>query len=229
MNRTLTKPILVLAFGVLTSFGMAACDSEVQPTAAPDDFQLSDEVLAELSATAAAFQVESVARMEDSGTPIDPPTALPEFDLIDHSGAPFGSNDLAGKQVLLSFAYTHCPDVCPALFGHLIAVQREIPGRIGDDVEMVIITVDPERDTPEQLAERTAAMGGQWHFLTGSREVLEEVWSDFGVRVEKQGEFVGHTGVTYLVSADGLMLTRYPAYATFEHFLKGIEALASGS
>ncbi len=164
--------------------------------------------------------------MEDSGSPIEPPLPLPEFSLIDYTGDVFGSNDLAGKSVLLGFAYTHCPDVCPALFGHLIQVQRTMESGVGDDVEIVIISVDPERDTPERLNERTTDMGGRWHFLTGSREQLETVWADFGVRVEQQSEFVGHTGVTYLVSEDGFLEVRYPAYATFEHFISGIESIS---
>ena len=198
-----------------------ACTSDA---AQPDDGFPSDIDTSALAATAAAFQVQSVASMDDSGSPVNPPRPLPVFSLTDHNGQSFGSDDLAGKHVLISFAYTHCPDVCPALFGHFIQVQKEMDSRIGDDIELVIISVDPERDTPEWLNERTTDMGGRWHFLTGTLAELETVWADFGVRVEKQGEFVGHTGVTYLVNPNGELSIRYPAYATFEHFIRGIEA-----
>lgn len=214
--------ILFLGLTVALVAAAISCSSE---TAQTDDFQISDEERVALSATAAAFQVQSVADMEDSGSLIEPPLPLPDFSLTSHTGETFGSEDLSGKNVLLGFAYTHCPDVCPALFGHLIQVQRTMETRIGDDLEIVIISVDPERDTPEWLNQRTTDMGGRWHFLTGSRDELESVWADFGVRVEQQGDFVGHTGVTYLISDEGQMEVRYPAYATFEHFIKGIESI----
>lgn len=207
-----------------------ACGSEAnEPTESADDGFPSEEEAASLVATALASQQQSVANLEDSGKAITPPLPLPEFSLTNHDGQPFGSAELAGKQALISFAYTHCPDVCPALFGHFTHVQREMASRIGDDFELVIITVDPERDTVDWLNQRTTEMNGQWRFLTGSLEDVEEVWADFQVRVEKQGEFVGHTGVTYLVSPEGEMITRYPAYATFNHFISGIEAASISS
>jgi protein SCO1/2 len=213
---------VVLVSALLAVF--AACGSEAaEPTEQSDDDLLANIDREALAATAVAFQVQSVTNLEDSGSPIDPPKPMPEFSLTHHDGRTFGSEDLADKHVLLSFAYTHCPDVCPALFGHMLQVQKDMGSRIGQDLEMVIISVDPERDTPEWLDQRTTEMGGRWHFLTGTQQELEAVWADFGVRVEKQGEFVGHTGVTYLVTPDEEMTVRYPAYATFEHFIKGIE------
>lgn len=213
----------MLGITVLLVGAAISCSSDAAET---DDFELTADERVALSATAAAFQVQSVAEMEDSGSPIDPPRPVPQFSLTSHTGETFGSDDIAGKNVLLGFAYTHCPDVCPALFGHLIQFQRTYENRIGDDIEIVIISVDPERDTPEWLNQRTTDMGGRWHFLTGARNDLESVWADFGVRVEQQGEFVGHTGVTYLISDEGLMEVRYPAYATFEHFIQGIESIS---
>lgn len=221
--------IRLVGLGIVISLMAAfciSCGSEPDPT---DDGFPSEIDTTALAATAFAFQVQSIESMEDSGTPIDPPRALPTFSLTDHDGQAFGSDDLRGKNVLISFAYTHCPDVCPVLFANFLEVQRQMDKRIGDDLELVIITVDPERDTPEWLSKRTVEMGGRWHYLGGSRVAIEEVWADFGVRVEKQGDFVGHTGVTYLVNTDGEMVVRYPAYATFAHFIKGIEKATTES
>lgn len=217
---------VLLGFAIAMAAFIVGCTTE--PAQTDDGFPSEVDTVA-LAATAAVFQVQSIASMDDSGSPVNPPRPLPAFSLTDHDGHVFGSADLAGKHVLVSFAYTHCPDVCPALFGHFIQVQRELESRIGDDLEMVIISVDPDRDTPEWLNKRTTDMGGRWHFLTGSQAELEPVWADFGVRVEKQGEFVGHTGVTYLVSSTGELTVRYPAYATFEHFIKGIESATTGT
>lgn len=221
-----TRLSIFLGIAIAMAAFFVGCSSD--PAQSDDGFPSEIDTVA-LAATAAVFQVQSVANMDDSGSPVNPPRPLPVFSLTDHDGRDFGSADLAGKQVLVSFAYTHCPDVCPALFGHFIQVQRELESRIGDDLEMVIISVDPERDTPEWLNKRTTEMGGRWHFLTGSQAELEPVWADFGVRVERQGEFVGHTGVTYLVSPTGELTVRYPAYATFEHFIKGIESATTGA
>ena len=104
-----------------------------------------------------------------------PPIPIPEFELVDYTGETITNEDLEGKIVLLTFAYTSCPDVCPIIFGNFINIQKELGEAIGKDVELVIISVDPEVDKPERLAAHRKAMRGSWHFITGDLEVMEEV------------------------------------------------------
>lgn len=226
-----SRPIIAAMVLLALLLAVGACsspDEAATPTVTQPNFP-SEEELASFAATAVASQSELVSGMEDSGKAIDPPRAIPDFSLTDQEGTTFGSANLAGKVALISFAYTHCPDVCPALFGQMVQLQRELGDRIGNDVELVIITVDPERDTVERLKQRTDEMGGKWHFLTGAQADVEAVWAGFSVQVLKQGDTVGHTGVTYLVTPSGGMTIRYPAFATADHFIKGIESTEAGS
>ncbi|MFQ5616400.1 MAG: SCO family protein, partial [Anaerolineales bacterium] len=83
------------------------------------------------------------------GDELVPPVPVPEFDLINYSGDRVTNKDLEGKVILLSFAYTSCPDTCPVMFGRFLSIQRELANAIGEDIELVFLSVDPEVDTPE--------------------------------------------------------------------------------
>ena len=97
------------------------------------------------------------------------------FQLVDHNGKPFSDADLKGKWHLLFFGYTHCPDTCPTTLNELsLALDRL--GKARGAVEIVLISVDPERDTPPRLAEYAARYGANpisWSFLTGSEQALQ--------------------------------------------------------
>ena len=170
-----------------------------------------------------------IREMEYSGRPITPPRQIPDFRLRDQSDQWFSTSDLAGKTALISFAYTNCPDVCPALFGEFLSIRRLLEGELNSELELVIISVDPERDTPERLSLITSEFGGEWKFLQGSRSELEEVWAKFRISVVKEGDLVGHSGVTYLVTPDGEMTVNFPAFATASHFEQDARPLLEAS
>ncbi len=145
-----------------------------------------------------------------AGQEIVPPLPAPEFRLLDRDGKRLALKDLRGKVVLLGFAYTGCPDVCPRLAKSFLAVQKEMGGALGRDLELVFISVDPEGDTLERADKWTEAQGGRWHYLVGERRVLEKVWDDYGVVVEKGANgSVGHSVKTYLIDGRGLVRVRY--------------------
>jgi len=166
-----------------------------------------------------------IQEMEYSGRPITPPKKLPEFVLRDQANQNYGSDNLVGKTALISFAYTNCPDVCPALFGEFVSIRRELSKELNKELELVIISVDPERDTPERLNLLTSQVGGEWRFLQGSRSELEEVWAKFKVAVIKEGDLVSHSGVTYLVTTDANMTVNFPSFATASHFIRDVQPL----
>jgi protein SCO1 len=104
----------------------------------------------------------------------------PSFTLTDQQHRPFGSADLAGRAALFSFVYTNCPDACPLLTANMAQVQDRLRARglLGSNVELVSITVDPRRDTPEVLAEYAAryrADPDAWRFLSGEPEAIYQV------------------------------------------------------
>jgi len=104
----------------------------------------------------------------------------PTFTLTDQQGRPFGSANLARKAVLLSFVYTNCPDTCPLLTANMAQIQSRLrtQGLLGTKVQLVSITVDPRRDTPDVLAEyagRYQADPDAWRFLSGPPDDIYQV------------------------------------------------------
>jgi protein SCO1/2 len=175
----------------------------------------------------AASEVQSGFR----GSEFSPPIPAADFDLIDHNGNPIHMSDFKGKLVLMSFAYTSCPDVCPILFGYFKEVQEAFAAQIGEDIVLLLVSVDPEVDTPERLAEHTAVIGGRWHFVTGDLDGMQKLWSDYQVRVEKEetGPFVGHSNITYLIDRDGLLRLRFPGATPGSVVAADIQMLLDGA
>jgi len=83
---------------------------------------------------------------------LDTPRDIGDFRLVDHRGQPFTPAELAGKWTLLFFGYTSCPDVCPTTMAFLARLMEELQGTEAEDTRVVMVTVDPARDTPERLA-----------------------------------------------------------------------------
>lgn len=159
------------------------------------------------------------------GEPIMPPRPAPDFKLTDRSGKQVRMQDFRGKLVLLSFAYTSCPDICPALFARFLQVQKELEDHLDKDLVLVFIDVDPEVDTPERLDEHVKAMGGKWYYLTGPLPTMKEVWKAYRVHVEKKGALVSHTALTYLIDRNGLMRVRYLGVPPAKIFISDIEKM----
>lgn len=117
--------------------------------------------------------------------------AAPAYTLTGAHGRPLGSDDLRGKVVLYDFVYTSCETVCPAMTAQMMQVQHRLEevGWLGEDVALVTITFDPERDTPERLLAESREVGavqGAWHWLTGELITIKQlVGSEFGVYFEK--------------------------------------------
>ena len=145
-------------------------------------------------------------------SPIGNPVPAPDLaGLVYPDLSPFDLADLEGSPVLLYFGYTHCPDVCPATLGELFGVWEEIP-----DMQAVYVTVDPERDTPEFLAEWTRYLPENLHALTGSPGAIRLAADNYGVRYARvettstSGYTMSHTAELYLIDEHGQLLLSYP-------------------
>ncbi len=146
----------------------------------------------------------------------EPPPPAPDFTLTDQNGKPFRLSDQRGKVVLLFFGYTSCPDVCPTTLGDLRRV-RKLLGNDAEHVKVVLVTVDPERDSPERLGTYVTSAGDPTFVgLTGDRRALEQVWREYGVFVQRDpapesavGYTITHGARVYLVSPDGKLATTY--------------------
>ena len=163
------------------------------------------------------------------GTLYEPALPAPEIELTQGNGGSFKLSEMRDNVILLFFGYTSCPDVCPTTLSEMKRVLVEM-GADAEQVQVVFVTVDPERDTPQKLQEYVSIFNPAFIGLSGSREDLEKVWSDYGVYREEEelpnsatGYLVNHTARVYLIDRDGNLRLSY-SYGTptddFVHDLK---------
>ncbi len=142
--------------------------------------------------------IASSGSMADIGGP---------FLLTGSDGKPFSSERLAGTPYALFFGFTHCPDVCPTTLARLARLRKAL-AKGDDSFAIVLVSVDPERDTPAEMARYAGLFGTPVVALTGSRPAIEGIKSLFGVMAQKVpqpgGDYtVDHTATVFLVDAAG--------------------------
>lgn len=149
------------------------------------------------------------------GVVIENPTPKPSFVLTDMHGEEYDFQErTAGKLTLLYFGYTFCPDICPVHMSQIAEVIRQYPD-LGRNIEVVFVTVDPERDTDEVLRSYLGRWGPRFIGLTGSPEELEAAQLAVGDTLAvKRGEgpnyAVDHISVVFAYASDGLHHAVYP-------------------
>ena len=138
-----------------------------------------------------------------------------DFTLVDENGEQVRLSDFRGKPVLLYFGYTFCPDVCPTTMAELGRMMREL-GDQAEDVQVVMITVDPERDTPERLAEYVRYFHPDFIGLTGTEEEVSQAATPLGIYYAKQevegasGYLMDHTATVLMIDKDGSTRMIFP-------------------
>jgi cytochrome oxidase Cu insertion factor (SCO1/SenC/PrrC family) len=139
------------------------------------------------------------------------------FELTDHTGKPRTNSDFRGKLMLVYFGFTWCPDVCPTDL-QAIGLALDKLGSDGDSVQPLFITVDPERDTAQHLAEYVPMFHPRLIGLTGSAEAIRKAADAYKVyyaRVDPPKDAEGyytvdHTAYIYLMDRDGNYLGFFP-------------------
>lgn len=136
--------------------------------------------------------------------------ALPDFTLRDQTGAPFGPERLQGGWSFLFFGFTHCPDVCPSTLATLTAARRQLTDLpAAEQPAVVLVSVDPKRDTPARLAEYVAFFDPDFVGVTGDPAVLETLTTQLGVAVfvgepDPSGNYtIDHTATLFLIDPQG--------------------------
>ncbi len=111
---------------------------------------------------------------------------FPNTTLITHEGKEVNFYDdlIKGKVVAINFIYTTCPDVCPLETAQLVKVQKILRDKIGKDIHIYSITIDPETDTPEVLKEYRKRYRAKWDFLTGNKDDIRNLRRKFGLYIE---------------------------------------------
>jgi protein SCO1 len=129
-----------------------------------------------------------------------------DFHLTDHNGKPRSLGDFKGKVVAMFFGYTHCPDVCPTTLADLAQAMRLL-GADARTVQVLFVTIDPERDTQELLAKFVPAFDSSFLGLYGDAKATAEAAKNFRVDYQKvpskKGYFMDHTTFIYLIDTQG--------------------------
>lgn len=149
-----------------------------------------------ITITACAPKTDEVALY---GTDITGADFASDFSLIDHHGDVRQLADYQGKVVALFFGFTHCPDICPTTMADLAAAMRLL-GDESDEVQVLFVTVDPERDTPDVLAQFVPSFDPRFVGLTGTVEDIEKTAKTFKIYYAKQQES-GQKGYSFDHSA----------------------------
>lgn len=155
--------------------------------------------------------------------------AQADFHLFDATGKLRSLADYRGKVVAIFFGYTHCPDVCPTTMADMATVMDKL-GRDADKVQVLFVTVDPERDTRELLAQYPPAFYPTFIGLSGDIAATEQAARAFGIKYEKQptksGSYtVDHSAGTYLISPSGKTILLSPFAQAPEALLQDIRLL----
>ena len=173
------------------------------------------------------------SRAKFAGTQAIPSKTAPPLSLNDSLGHQVNIRQYRGKAVLVTFIYTHCPDVCPLIVGNLHTAQAQL-GSEAKKLQIIAVSVDPKGDTPNTIKPFLQArqMTGRMEYLIGSRPQLEKVWSDWHI-VSKASpkksspDLVAHSALIYGVSASGKITTLYPANFRPSQIVHDMPILAS--
>ncbi|EAU62345.1 SCO1/SenC family protein [Stigmatella aurantiaca DW4/3-1] len=176
----------------------------------------------------------------DKDFAVEPAQEAPALEATRSSGTTFRLSALRGKVVILSFGYTACPDVCPTTLSRLNNLQRRL-GMLSQDLEVVFITVDPERDTERRLNDYVNVFNRRFTALRLEDEALTKLLTAYRVTATRRypdserysnhaftGEMpytVDHTGGYFVIDRGGTLRLRIPYDTPLERLQESVEGL----
>ncbi|MDH3417720.1 MAG: SCO family protein, partial [Gammaproteobacteria bacterium] len=154
------------------------------------NFRKAFIVFASLTAITAgawfSFQLASPPPAPRTATVLPATSELPEFSLLDQSGQVIGRNVFEGQWDLLFFGFTQCPDICPTTLQVLADAQRQLANAGQDPLpRIVLVSVDPERDTPDVIGQYVGHFGNDSLGITGPMDELRKLTNSLGIFFEK--------------------------------------------
>lgn len=151
-----------------------------------------------------------------------------DFLLTGTDGAPYRLTDFKGKVVLIFFGFTQCPDVCPTALFRAAEVKRLL-GKDGEKLQVIFITVDPERDTPQVLDAYVTAFDPSFRGLYGDLEQTAKTARDFKVYYQKvptgASYTMDHTAITYVYDRNGSLRLGLRHSQTAEEYAQDIRQI----
>jgi protein SCO1/2 len=158
----------------------------------------------------------------------DPPRAAPDFSLRGSDGSELVLRRLRGKVVVLAFGFTSCADVCPITLASLASAQRKL-GEERRDVQVLYVTVDPERDDVDRLRTYLATFDATFLGGTGTAEQLEAVRKEYGIAAQRVTEgnhyAFSHSSFTYLIDRSGLLRALMPFGSSADAYVHDLKIL----
>ncbi|MBF0676883.1 MULTISPECIES: SCO family protein [unclassified Pseudomonas] len=149
------------------------------------------------------------AQLLDAGIVLLPQgRPMPDVRLIDQNGAVQPVDQLQGAWTVLFFGYTFCPDICPTTLAELRQLKGMLPEEIRDNLRVVLVSVDPARDTPQQLKEYLGFFDAEFRGLTGELADIQKLSNSVGIPFipgdeSKPNYTVDHSGNLALIGPDG--------------------------
>ncbi|HAV76760.1 MAG TPA: SCO family protein [Anaerolineae bacterium] len=140
---------------------------------------------------------------------VEPYPPASDFELVRDDGSSFQLSEKRGYIVLIFFGYTSCPDICPTTLAELNQALEKLSTEDAGRVQVVFVTVDPERDTPERTQTYVNHFDPSFIGLSGTEQELSKVWNGYGVFRETvegtsaAGYLVDHTARVTLIDGDG--------------------------
>ena len=168
-------------------------------------------------------------------TVLPAPMALPEFRLVDQNGEAFTPQSFLGRRTLVFFGFTHCPDICPATLQQLAVARRKLAEKGVDESalpEILLISVDPKRDTPEILRQYTAHFGSAAAGASGEIGELQKLTSALGIFFAAEAPAgddynVNHSAAVLLINARAEFEAVFSAPLDIDSLVSDLQILTS--
>ena len=164
------------------------------------------------------------------GRVVDPAQPISDFTLIGPDNQPVKLSDFRGKLVVLYYGYTFCPDVCPTTLAELARAMQKM-GRQADDVQVIMVTVDPGRDTPGVLAKYVANFDPHFLGLSGTPDQIAAAAKPLGIYYQKHegtaatGYVIDHTATVSVLDRQGYLRLEFTYGAPAEDIASDLSHL----
>ena len=157
-----------------------------------------------------------------------PPRQAPDFSLSGSNGSELKLRSYRGKVVVLAFGFTSCPDVCPITLATLAQARKKL-GAEGNELQVVYITVDPERDDAERMRTYLASFDPTFIGGTGTAERLAAVRKEYGINATRQAlgtsYLYAHSSFTYLIDREGKLRALMPYRHSADDYVHDLRIL----
>lgn len=159
-----------------------------------------------------------------NGAVVNPASPAAEISMPDQNGNIFQLSEQRGKVVLVFFGFLNCPDECPLTMANLSQAMN-ILGDASKEVQVVLVSTDPVRDTPKAMTAYLANFNPTFLGITGSMDQLKPIWNDYGVVVLDGGET--HSSYTYVIDQKGDLRLTFDSEMTPDEMAADLKNLLS--